>query len=357
MKLGNMQYKHIKPYLFILGIFIVPMVMTPVIKNIRNNFFSDSNTEKISEYLTDTARVYANFALAIHGGAGNIIQGTFTPEQEAKYKSKLYEALQVGMAKLYSGDSAVYVVIEVIKILEDSPLFNAGKGSVYTNDRTHELDASIMDGRNLNAGGVAGITNVKNPIIAAYEVMVNSKHVLLSGKGAEQFAKKQQLELVKPTYFDTDKQWNNLQKVKHKEKEELQKMGTVGCVVLDKYGNLAAGTSTGGMTNKMYGRIGDSPIIGAGTYADNSTCAVSATGHGEYFIRYNVCYDIAARIKYLHESIKQSSDNVITSLKAKGGNGGVICIDTNGNINMPYNTPGMFRGYCKLGEEPQILLY
>jgi len=269
----------------------------------------------------------------------------------------LYEAIQTGIAKINKGDSASAIVVDVIKILENSPLFNAGKGAVFTHDGKNEMDASIMNGKTKNAGAVAGVTRIKNPITAAFEVMINSNHVLLSGYGANKFATIQKLEMVDPSYFYTDEKWNSLQKALKKEKDEFSKMGTVGCVVLDKYGNLAAGTSTGGMTNKKFGRIGDSPIIGAGTYADNKTCAVSATGHGEYFIRYTVAYDISARMKYLDESIDKAATTVIKNLKIKGGNGGVICIDSKGNISMPFNTLGMFRGFCKVGKEPQIFLY
>lgn len=348
-----MQLKHVKPYLFILAFLLVPLLFVPIIKRVNNNFFAENEAIELNISTPQGIHDKTPFALAIHGGAGNIKPGIFTPEQEAAYKSKLYEAIQLGIAKLNNGDSALFVVMDVIKLLEDSPLFNAGKGAVFTHEGKNELDASIMDGKTLNAGGVASVTTIKNPIAAAFEVMRNSKHVLLTGTGAEAFAKAQNIEMVEPLYFFTEKQWENLKK----EQASDSKMGTAGCVVLDKYGNLAAGTSTGGMTNKMYGRIGDSPIIGAGTYADNATCAVSATGHGEYFMRYNVTYDISARMKYLNESIEKASNTVIEQLNKVGGKGGVICIDKNGNINMPFNTQGMLRGYCKEGEEPQILLY
>ncbi len=350
-----MNTKYIRPYLFILLFLAFPLLLIPVIKSVNNNFLKESQE---AQNITDTISKSNNtYGLVIHGGAGNIKKGMFTPEQEAKYKAKLYEALQTGISKLNTGDSAVNVVVTVINILEDSPLFNAGKGAVFTHDGKNELDASIMDGKTKNAGAVAGVTTIKNPITAAYAVMENSEHVFLSGKGAEQFAKAQHLDIVSPKYFFTQKRWNSLQKVLKNEKNNAEKHGTVGCVVLDKYGNLAAGTSTGGMTNKKYGRIGDSPVIGAGTYADNKTCAVSATGHGEYFIRYNVTYDISARMKYLHQNIVTASSDVINELKKIGGSGGVICIDKSGNINMPFNTTGMFRGYCIKGEEPHVLLY
>lgn len=352
-----MQLKHIKPYLFIVGFLIVPLLLIPIIKKIKYNNLPN---EIIISNIVDSISVKQKkipYTIVIHGGAGSIKPGIFTQEQEAQYKIKLYEALQLGIAKLNCGDSAIEVVVNVIKVLEDSPLFNAGKGAVFANTGKNEMDASIMDGSTKNAGAVAGVTIIKNPITAAYAVLKNSKHVMLSGLGAENFAKTQDIEIVNPSYFYTNKQWNRLQKAIENDNVKTSKFGTVGCVVLDKYGNLAAGTSTGGMTNKKFGRIGDSPIIGAGTYADNATCAVSATGHGEYFIRYNVTYDISARMKYLNETIKQSSTFVISELKKIGGSGGVICIDKNGNINMPYNTSGMFRGYCKVGKEPQIFLY
>ncbi len=352
-----MKLKHLKPYLFIIVFLLIPLLLIPIIKSIKFDFLQQNEqTEVINDSIADK-QPNINYALVIHGGAGSIKPGMFTPKQEAAYKTKLYEALQTGIAKLNNGDSALHVVVSVINILENSPLFNAGKGAVFTHNGKNSMDASIMDGRTKNAGAVAGVGCIKNPITAAYNVMQNSNHVLLTGAGAEAFAKLQNLEIVDPSYFYTKRQWNNLQKYLKKEKEKDAKMGTVGCVVLDKYGNLAAGTSTGGMTNKKYGRVGDSPIIGAGTYADNSTCAVSATGHGEYFIRYNVTYDISARIKYLNETLQQSSSIVIKQLKQIGGSGGVICIDKNGNISMPYNTAGMFRGFCKVGKEPQIFLY
>ncbi|MDA3890709.1 MAG: isoaspartyl peptidase/L-asparaginase [Salinivirgaceae bacterium] len=347
-----MQLKHVKPYLFILSFFLIPLIFAPLIKSVKNKYF-----------VTETAFIPAAeikaipYALAIHGGAGDITPNNFTPEQEAQYKTKLYEALQVGISKLNNGDSAILVVVEVIKILEDSPLFNAGKGAVFSHKGKNEMDASIMNGINENAGAVAGVTIIKNPIEAAFAVMQRSNHVFLSGSGAEEFAKDQGITMVEPKYFYTEKRWESYRNALKKTHESISKYGTVGCVVLDTYGNLAAGTSTGGMTNKKYGRIGDSPIIGAGTYANNMTCAVSATGHGEYFIRYNVAYDISARIKYLNETLKQSSETVIENLKELGGRGGVICIDKNGNINMPFNTQGMYRGYCKSDKEPQIFLY
>ena len=300
-----------------------------------------------------------DYVIVIHGGAGVITKENMTPEKEKAYREKLNEALETGQKMLEKGASATETVIAVIKIMENSPLFNAGKGAVFTHDGKNELDASIMDGKTLNAGAVAGVSDVKNPIELAYAVMTKSKHVMLSGKGASQFAKEQGLEIVDPSYFYTQRRWESLQKVlEDEQKAEKEKHGTVGCAVLDKYGNLAAGTSTGGMTNKEYGRIGDSPIIGAGTYADNATCAVSCTGHGEFFIRYVVAYTVSALMKYKNMSLQDAGDEIINkTLKNVNGEGGLISVDKDGNVAMPFNTPGMFRGYIKSTGEKEILIY
>ena len=299
-------------------------------------------------------------AIAIHGGAGTIRKANMTNETEKAYQEKLKEALQAGYAVLQNGGASTEAVVAAIKIMEDSELFNAGKGAVFTNDGRNELDAAIMDGKTRNAGTVAGITTVKNPITAAVAVMNNSPHVMMIGKGAEQFAEEQGLEIVDSSYFYTEKRFQQLQKIKETEKQQLdhsgdqgslneifpdRKFGTVGAVALDKDGNLAAATSTGGMTNKKYGRVGDVPIIGAGTYADNQTCAVSATGHGEYFIRSVVAYDISALMKYKGMSVAEAADEVVNhKLVEMEGSGGVIAIDGEGNITMPFNTSGMYRG-------------
>ncbi len=306
-----------------------------------------------------TAQQKPEYVIVIHGGAGVITKKNMTPEKEAAYKQKLNEALETGQKMLKKGATATETVIAVIKIMENSPLFNAGKGAVFTHDGKNELDASIMDGKTLNAGAVAGVTDVKNPITLAYAVMTKSKHVMLSGKGASQFAKKQGIEIVDPSYFYTERRWKSLQKVLENEKNtKKEKHGTVGCAVLDKYGNLAAGTSTGGMTNKQYGRIGDSPIIGAGTYADNATCAVSCTGHGEFFIRYVVAYTVSALMKYKGLSLREAGDEIINkTLKNVNGEGGLISVDKDGNVAMPFNTPGMFRGYIKSTGEKEVLIY
>ena len=294
------------------------------------------------------------YALVLHGGAGTITRKNMTAEKEAAYRAKLKEALQTGYKILNAGGSAINAVEATIHVMEDSPLFNAGKGAVFTNTGTNELDASIMDGSNLKAGAVAGVKTVKNPISAARKVMEETWHVLLAGKGADKFAEDQGLEIVDPKYFHTERRWKAIQKMK---KNEQKKYGTVGCVALDKDGNLAAGTSTGGMTNKRWGRVGDVPIIGAGTYANNETCAVSATGTGEYFIRANATYDISALMEYKQYSLKKASQKVIDKVGKLGGSGGVIAIDAKGNIATPFNTKGMYRGYIKSDGQPVTLIY
>ncbi|KTD98080.1 MULTISPECIES: isoaspartyl peptidase/L-asparaginase [unclassified Pseudoalteromonas] len=299
-------------------------------------------------------------AIAIHGGAGTIDKAKFTPEQEKAYRAKLSEAVEAGYNVLEKGGESLDAVTVAITVLEQSEFFNAGRGAVYTYDGGHELDASIMDGRNRQAGAVAGVKHVESPIKLARLVMDNSVHVMLSGQGAEEFAKEQGIELIENNLFDTKHRYDALLKAKEKlDKAKATsklyqaahnalpnnfKMGTVGAVALDKNGNLAAGTSTGGMTAKRYGRVGDAPVIGAGTFAENESCAVSATGHGEYFIRYNVASDICARVKYQGSTIAQAGDEVINKvLKPIGGTGGVIIIDTQGNISLPFNTSGMYR--------------
>lgn len=307
--------------------------------------------------------------LVMHGGAGTITQSRMTPEKEAALKKAMEEALNQGYSILDTGGTAIEAVIQAIRVLEQSPLFNAGKGAVFTSEGTIELDASIMDGANGEAGAVAGVSHIKSPIEAAFYVMTESPHVLLTGKGAEEFARMQGLEMADPSWFYTGERYEQLKKIqgsaKFKEQEEGQyapalinhKFGTVGAVALDRFGNLAAGTSTGGMTNKRFGRVGDSPIIGAGTYADNNSCAVSSTGHGEYFIRYVVAYDIAARMKYEHKPLNEAATGVISELEQKGGSGGVICLDRKGNIAMPFNTEGMYRGYIREENQAVIAFY
>ncbi|WP_295801887.1 isoaspartyl peptidase/L-asparaginase family protein [uncultured Microbulbifer sp.] len=307
------------------------------------------------------AREDVPIAIAIHGGAGTIEKSNMTPEKERAYRAKLEEAVNAGYRVLEKGGESLDAVIAAINVLENSPLFNAGKGAVYTYEGTHELDASIMDGRDRQAGAVAGVKRIANPINLARMVMEDSPFVMLSGAGAEEFARSRGVAMVDNQSFDTEQRRKQLEKAKEKlERENKQdkdyqaavdalpiryKMGTVGAVALDKNGNLAAGTSTGGMTAKRYGRIGDAPVIGAGTFADNRSCAVSATGHGEYFIRYNVAADICARVQYQDKSIATAADEVINRvLKPIGGTGGVIVLDPAGQVSLVFNTKGMYRG-------------
>ncbi len=300
-----------------------------------------------------------NYAIVIHGGAGVMSKSKMTEEMQQAYKAKLEEALQSGEKMLMAGAEATDVVVKVINILEDSPLFNAGKGAVFTSEGKNELDASIMEGKNLNAGAVTGVRNIKNPITAAREVMIHSEHVFLSGKGASEFAKKQGLEMVPNKYFYTKSRYESLKQLQMQERAREQKdnMGTVGCAVLDKKGNLCAGTSTGGMTNKKYGRIGDSPVIGAGTYANNKTCAVSCTGHGEYYIRLGFARDISALMEYKNLSVEEACREEIRKLSELQGTGGVIAVDAKGNIAMEFNTSGMFRGFIKSDGEKEIAIF
>ena len=305
--------------------------------------------------------------LVIHGGAGNITRENISPAEEKQYREILNKALDVGYKILKDGGTSVEAVSQVLVLLEDSPLFNAGRGSVFTSEGRNEMDASIMDGETLNAGAVGGITIVKNPVLAAKMVMENSPHVFLTGKGAEEFARQQGLQIVDPSWFGTSKRKESLEQIKKLENQQEgmnqmgnnhdQKHGTVGAVALDKNGNLAAATSTGGMTNKKFGRIGDSPIIGAGTYANNNTCAVSCTGHGEYFIRLTIAHDISALMEYKNLTVKQAGDEVIKKLAISGGTGGVIIVDKNGNIAMPFNTEGMFRGYIIADGSKKVHLF
>jgi L-asparaginase / beta-aspartyl-peptidase len=309
-------------------------------------------------------------ALVIHGGAGVILRENMSDSLERQYTKVLDDALEAGYQILENGGSSLDAVVLVISILEDNPLFNAGKGAVYTNAETHELDASIMDGKSLAAGAICGVTRVKNPIQLARAVMEMSEHVMLCGKGAEEFAELNGIALVSTDYFHTEMRLRSLQSAKEREAIELDhvsvtdyqkrkdKYGTVGCVALDRKGNLAAGTSTGGMTNKRYGRVGDAPIIGAGTYANNLSCAVSATGWGEYFIRSVVAHDIAALVAYKNETIEQAAKTVIhDKVGALGGDGGVIALDAKGNMAMEFNTPGMYRGFKHEKEGKQIAIF
>jgi len=308
-------------------------------------FFSCSHVQKDKR---------PEYVLVIHGGAGTILKKNMTDQQEAKYVEKLKEALMTGENILKNGGTSLDAVTKAIMVMEDSPLFNAGKGAVFTAEGQNEMDASIMDGQDLNAGAVAGVRHIKNPILAARAVMEESPHVMLAGEGAEAFAEKEGLEIVDTSYFFTENRWKSFLKAK----TNAEKHGTVGAVALDKYGNLAAATSTGGMTYKMKGRVGDSPIIGAGTYADNNTCAVSATGHGEYFIRNVVAYDISALMKYKRLSLSEAANEVIMKkLKKIDAHGGIIAVDKDGNFTMTFNTEGMYRGYVASEGKSEVLIY
>ncbi len=292
-------------------------------------------------------------AIVIHGGAGIILKEDISKSKEDSIINKLNEAVSRGWGLLKDGESSELAVIETIKILEDSPLFNAGKGSVFNSDGKVENDASIMRGNDLNAGASSGTSNVKNPITLAADVMNHSEHVFLSGKGAEKFAKERNLEIVENEYFHTEFRFNQLL-----DKKEEKKYGTVGCVAIDIDGNIVAGTSTGGTTNKKWGRIGDSPIIGAGTYANNNTCGISSTGSGEYFIRTVAAYQVSSLLENRNYDLTKAMSKVIYEKIGKiGGDGGMIGIDKNSNISMEFNTPGMYRAYVNKNGKKEILLY
>ncbi len=318
-------------------------------------------------------KMNSNFSIAIHGGAGNMAKKNLTPEKEAEYKAKLQEAIEKGRTLLADGTEAIDVVEAVIKILEDSPLFNAGKGSVFAHDGTNQMDAAIMDGKTLDAGTLANVRTIKNPISAAKLIMKKSKFVFLSGKGAEKFAKENNIEIVDTSYFFYQPRWDEFIKIRDSKKVKLDndsssgmldpfnssidKYGTVGCVVMDRYGNLVAGTSTGGIVNKDYNRIGDSPIIGAGTYANNKTCAVSCTGHGEDFIKLVAAHDVATLIEYKKLKLKTAVARVIKKLTDIKGRGGIIAIDHKGKIIMDMNTNGMFRASANQDGVLDVAIY
>lgn len=321
------------------------------------------------------------FVLVVHGGAGTILKGQMSAERERAYTESLKEALEKGSAILKKGGSAMDAVEASVRILEDNALFNAGKGAVFTNNGKNELDASIMNGRTLEAGAVAGVTTIKNPVSAARAVMEKSPHVMMTGNGAEQFAGEQGLEIVDPSYFYTEERWKSLQKAKRE--DSIQKLkndstktdhafseflysplpvggkyGTVGAVALDQHGNLAAATSTGGMTNKKFGRVGDSPIIGAGTYANNKTVAVSGTGWGEYFIRLVMAKTVSDMMEFGKMKLDAAADEMIMKrLPDLGGDGGLIAVDKDGNIAMPFCSEGMYRGYIKEAGTAVVKIY
>ena len=304
----------------------------------------------------------ARYVLAIHGGAGTISRSDLTPELERAYHEALRTALETGYKVLDEGGSSPDAVVATLRTMEESPLFNAGKGAVFTSEGTVELDASIMDGRTRNAGAVSGLKEIRSPITLARLVMEESPHVMLTGPGAEAFGRTHNVETVSNDFFYTDRRRRQLERAQQQERQvnpsgtgahlldedreaEHHAYGTVGAVALDQAGNLAAGTSTGGMTNKRFGRVGDSPIIGAGTYADNATCAISATGHGEYFIRGVVAYDVAAMMQYAGLSLNAAANAVVMGrLTELGGTGGIVALDREGRVAMPFNTPGMYRG-------------
>ncbi len=359
-----------------LGVLLLLMMMTAAAPAAAQDRAAQDGVEDRAE---------PKVVLAIHGGAGTILPENMTDEQEQQYRAKLREALEAGYAVIDEGGASMDAVLAAITLMEDSPLFNAGRGAVFTHERTIQHDASVMDGRTLKAGAVAGVMHIESPITLARMVMEESPHVMLTGDGAEAFAEQQGMELVPNETFHTERRMEQIDRVLEEEGGEagrtsrrapapeasapdgprtaaappaaraatheadlidLQKeYGTVGAVALDQEGNLAAGTSTGGMTNKRWGRVGDSPIIGAGTYAENATCAVSSTGHGEYFIRGVIAHDIAARMRYLDASVQEAAHAVIMDeLTEMGGTGGVIALDAEGNVSMPFNTAGMYRG-------------
>lgn len=332
--------------------------------------------EKGSTYQSESSQVEVGtskerpLALVIHGGAGTIKRENMTPQMETAYREKLKEALEAGYKVLESGGTSVEAVRSAIHVMEDSPLFNAGKGAVYNSLGKHELDASIMEGNTLNAGAVAGVSKIKNPIDAAILVKDSTRHVMLSGEGAEQFVSQFDLTIVETSYFDTAKRLEQLNRAQGKKEVKLDhsslldatpiddhKYGTVGCVALDKNGNLAAGTSTGGMTNKKYGRIGDSPIIGAGNYANNLTCGVSCTGTGEFFIRTLAAHEASNLMQYKQMSVDQALNEIIRQIDELGGDGGMIALDKNGNVAWDFNTAGMYRAYLKSTGEQKIEIY
>ncbi|HKB92357.1 MAG TPA: isoaspartyl peptidase/L-asparaginase [Opitutaceae bacterium] len=325
---------------------------------------------------TENATANKRYGIVIHGGAGTILRKSMTPELDAAYRAALKESLDAGYAILDSGGSSEEAVIAAIRLMEDNPLFNAGKGAVLNADGVCELDAAIMNGNTLAAGAITGIKHIKNPILLARAVKDKSPHVMLSGEGAEKFAVQMGFELVPNEYFQTDRRKEQLKKAKEAEQVQLHasktpaglmfpkvdinndfKYGTVGAVALDKSGNLSAGTSTGGLTNKKFGRIGDSPIIGAGTYANNATCGISCTGTGEFFIRVGVAHDISSRMEYKGESVATAALTVLDKVAKLKGDGGLIAMDHNGNVTMPFNTDGMYRGYRLSDKSQSIQIY
>jgi beta-aspartyl-peptidase (threonine type) len=329
----------------------------------------------LSILLLNASAQQKKYVMVIHGGAGTILKKNMTPETEAAYIAVLTEALKAGYAEIQAGKSSLDAVETTIHVLENDPHFNAGKGAVFTHDGRNELDAAIMDGKTQMAGAVAGVTTIKNPISAARAVMEKSEHVMMVGTGAEEFAKEAGLEIVDPKYFWTKERWNGLQQALKEDstkavldhgnkKSELlgtknhdYKFGTVGCVALDKAGNLAAGTSTGGMTNKKYGRVGDAPIIGAGTYCYNETAGISCTGWGEFYIRNVVAKTISDLMEYKGLSVVEASKIALDKVGKMGGDGGLIALDKKGNMAMPFNTEGMYRGAITADGKIEVSIY
>lgn len=305
------------------------------------------------------------YSIVIHGGAGTLVKGLMTAELEAKYKAALQKALEAGYAILEKEGSALDAVEVSVKYLEDTPLFNAGRGAVFTAEGTHEMDAALMDGSDLKAGAVSLVTGIKNPISLARDVLQNSHHVFLAGEGAMEFAKGNGHAIMPPDYFYDEVRYQQWQGIKDSTTFQLDhsvkkdgKFGTVGAVACDSYGNVAAATSTGGMTNKKWGRVGDSPMIGAGTYANNATCAISCTGSGEYFIRGVVAYDVSCLMEYKGLNLREATSEVIHNRILKiGGDGGLIAVDAKGNIAMPFNTEGMYRAYKTSKGDSEIAIY
>lgn len=350
-------------YRYLTLFFVIMLVLS-----CENSEKSTSETMNLSENSSTKAE---NFGIVIHGGAGTILKEHMNDSLENAYREILTEAVSIGHEILKNGGTSLEAVTHTINVLEDSPLFNAGKGAVFTHEGRNELDASIMDGSTLNAGAVAGLRHIKNPINLARDVMQKSEHVMLFGSGAEEFAKSLGYEMMDTSYFYTENRYKSLQRILDKEKAQNQKkvsaevplvknskFGTVGCAALDKHGNLAAGTSTGGMTNKRWNRIGDSPIIGAGTYANNKTCAVSSTGWGEYFIRSVAAYDISALMEYKGMTLQEAASEVIQKkVPALGGDGGIVAIDKDGNVAMEFNTAGMYRATMNAEGELVIKMY
>ncbi|WP_319413316.1 isoaspartyl peptidase/L-asparaginase [uncultured Cohaesibacter sp.] len=305
-----------------------------------------------------------SYSLVVHGGAGTILKSTMTPEKEAAYHAGLFRALKAGEDVLSAGGTALDAVTAAVCALEDEPLFNSGCGAVFTDQGEQEMDAAIMDGKDRSAGAVASIFGPKNPVRAARAVMENTVHVMMTGPNALEVARKAGLEFAEKDYFFTKARWDALQETLamkqagSEDDDPSRKHGTVGAVARDEAGNLAAATSTGGWTGKAAGRIGDTPVIGAGTYADNETCAVSATGHGEVFIRYTAASEIASRMRYAGETLEQAANHVVMhDLANNDGSGGVIAVDRAGNITLPFNSEGMYRGYVRSGEEPHTEIY